>query len=183
MTTEELIALLEKCDREMTPGEWEFFAGSLLPDEDHRGHSDDNDWIEWINNGHSYQNRDADGEGFADLRNNAAAIAAALRRLTQERDAWKNAVIDAAVVNWTLSGDDETNPVGAVNKLICHAVDLERHELREQVKTLTQERDAARAEVADLQQESRDEDSECHKSFVWPSGTPPLPALRRWKTK
>ena len=66
------------------------------------------------------------------LRDELARQAATIAELQQ----WKNAVIDAAVVNWTLSGDDETNPRGCVNKLICHALDQERDELRELCESL-----------------------------------------------
>jgi len=44
--------------------------------------------------------------------------------LTAERDKWRLAVIDAAVVNWTYSKEDEDNPYLAVCKLLgCAARD------------------------------------------------------------
>lgn len=36
-----------------------------------------------------------------------------------ERDAWKTAVLDAAVVNWTYTKEHETNPRKAVNDLLA----------------------------------------------------------------
>ncbi len=76
----------------------------------------------------------------------ACGYDAELARLTQERDAWKSAVIDVAVENWTLAVDHEDHPRKAVNALLAYAIDQERDKLRKQVEQLTQERDAARAE-------------------------------------
>lgn len=46
-----------------------------------------------------------------------------------ERDRWKSAIIDAAVVGWTYREEHEDDPRAAVNALLCHAADVDRDRL------------------------------------------------------
>lgn len=42
----------------------------------------------------------------------------ALARCEQDRDAWKDAIIDACVVDWVLTAEHQTNPQKAVSDLL-----------------------------------------------------------------
>lgn len=108
------------------------------------------EWSEW----EFPDDTDANYRGIAFARNNLARFAEACEKaagydaLDAERDAWKNAVIDAAVVNWTYTIADDADPRKAVNALICHAIDQDRDRLREENTRLA-------AEVARLKQGPR----------------------------
>ncbi len=45
----------------------------------------------------------------------------ARQQAEQERDEWRDAVIDAAVVNWTYQKAHETDPRAAIHALLCQA--------------------------------------------------------------
>lgn len=51
-------------------------------------------------------------------------LAAEVRALRAERDAWKDAIIDACVVDWILVKEHESNPQKAVNDLLCWQVKI-----------------------------------------------------------
>lgn len=99
------------------------------------------EWSEW----EFPDDTDANYRGIAFARNNLARFAEACEKaagydaLDAERDAWKNAVIDAAVVNWTYTIADDADPRKAVNALICHAIDQDRDRLREENTRLAAE--------------------------------------------
>jgi hypothetical protein len=42
-----------------------------------------------------------------------------INALTVDRDAWKNAILDAAVVDWVYQAEHENNPRQVVNDLLC----------------------------------------------------------------
>lgn len=54
------------------------------------------------------------------VENKNAEIAA----LRAERDKWKQAVIEAAVVNGTYTKEDESDPVGAINKMLAYVAQV-----------------------------------------------------------
>lgn len=64
-----------------------------------------------------------------------------LAEVERERDEWKNAIIDAAVVDWVYTKEHETNPRKAVGDLLARqakialdpAVSKEAHDLRERL--------------------------------------------------
>lgn len=67
----------------------------------------------------------------------ALRAAATISTVTRERDAanlWKHEIIQQCICNWVI--EDDADPKMTVHKLICHAIDQERDELR-------RERDAA----------------------------------------
>ena len=49
---------------------------------------------------------------------------------------WRDAVLNAAVVDWTYRKEHETDPVRAVNDLVCYALDVEREALRKENQRL-----------------------------------------------
>jgi hypothetical protein len=69
--------------------------------------------------------------------------------LEAERDKWRNAVIDAAVVNWTYTAEDEENPYLAVCKLMACAaresldpqISVEAKKRHDRIAELTADRD------------------------------------------
>lgn len=74
------------------------------------------------------------------------ALAAALRAAHEENKRlvtqaaelgkWRDAVLNAAVVDWTYRKEHETDPVRAVNDLVCYALDVEREALRKENQRL-----------------------------------------------
>ncbi|HXI98800.1 MAG TPA: hypothetical protein VNG73_07635, partial [Gemmatimonadaceae bacterium] len=72
-----------------------------------------------------------------------SAVAAALRALGE----WREAIIDAAVVNWTYKQEHEVNPRAAVNDLLAWQskialdprVSLRAKELHDKIRTLGEE--------------------------------------------
>ena len=70
-----------------------------------------------------------------------------VRALEQERDRWKNAIIDACVVDWVLTKEHETNPRKAINDLLVQAqrialdpaVSKPAAELHDRIKALERE--------------------------------------------
>ena len=74
------------------------------------------------------------------------ALAAALRAAHEENKRlvtqaaelgkWRDAVLNAAVVDWTYRKEHETDPVRAVNDLVCYALDVERDALRKENQRL-----------------------------------------------
>jgi len=77
--------------------------------------------------------------------------------LTAERDKWRLAVIDAAVVNWTYSKEDEENPYRAVCKLMgCAAqealdpqISLDAKALHDRIAELQRRLDALVAKISE----------------------------------
>ena len=49
---------------------------------------------------------------------------------------WRDAVLNAAVVDWTYRKEHEADPVRAVNDLVCYALDVEREALRKENQRL-----------------------------------------------
>ena len=76
------------------------------------------------------------------VRSLTAALRAAheenKRLVTQaaELGKWRDAVLNAAVVDWTYRKEHETDPVRAVNDLVCYALDVERDALRKENQRL-----------------------------------------------
>lgn len=80
--------------------------------------------------------------------------------IEHDRDAWKNAIIDAAVVDWVYTNEHDTNPRKAVNDLLAwqvkialdQAVSKDAHDLHERIGELEREvaelRQAAAADEA-----------------------------------
>lgn len=94
---------------------------------------------------------------------------AALARAEQERDAWKDAIIDAAVVDWIYTAEHETNPRKAVNDLLCWqqtialdpAISKPAHDLVERAER-------AEAELARAEQTIREPQAEKDSARVAP---------------
>ena len=80
------------------------------------------------------------------VRSLTAALRAALRAAHEENERlvtqaaelgkWRDAVLNAAVVDWTYRKEHETDPVRAVNDLVCYALDVEREALRKENQRL-----------------------------------------------
>ena len=76
------------------------------------------------------------------VRSLTAALRAAheenKRLVTQaaELGKWRDAVLNAGVVDWTYRKEHETDPVRAVNDLVCYALDVEREALRKENQRL-----------------------------------------------
>ena len=91
-------------------------------------------------------NWDADATFIARARELVPALAAALRAAHEENKRlvtqaaelgkWRDAVLNAAVVDWTYRKEHETDPVRAVNDLVCYALDVEREALRKENQRL-----------------------------------------------
>jgi hypothetical protein len=70
--------------------------------------------------------------------------------LSADRDEWRCAVIDAAVVNWTYTKEDEDNPYLAVCKMVACAaresldplISVEAKKLHDRIAELTADRDS-----------------------------------------
>ena len=96
------------------------------------------------------------------------ALAAALRAAHEENKRlvtqaaelgkWRDAVLNAAVVDWTYRKEHETDPVRAVNDLVCYALDVEREALRKENQRLREALPLARLGLAALEV-SRDGDN------------------------
>ena len=89
---------------------------------------------------------EGDRELFAVARDSMLTLAAALRAAHEENERlvtqaaelgkWRDAVLNAAVVDWTYRKEHETDPVRAVNDLVCYALDVEREALRKENQRL-----------------------------------------------
>jgi predicted nuclease with TOPRIM domain len=74
-----------------------------------------------------------------------------LRQRLDEAQAWKNAVIEAAVVDWTLSTENKDNPRRAINDLLVHRqqialdprVSQQAHDMVKRAEKAEQQRDDA----------------------------------------
>lgn len=61
------------------------------------------------------------GIGSGAITEGIVQLIAARDQLKDDRDKWRDAVIDAAVVNWTYTKQDAIDPKGTVNRLLCCA--------------------------------------------------------------
>lgn len=90
---------------------------------------------------------------YQDILALAAALRAAheenKRLVTQaaELGKWRDAVLNAAVVDWTYRKEHETDPVRAVNDLVCYALDVEREALRKENRTMRVALEGLKAEM------------------------------------
>ena len=110
----------------------------------------------------------ANAEFIARARELVPALAAALRAAHEENKRlvtqaaelgkWRDAVLNAAVVDWTYRKEHETDPVRAVNDLVCYALDVEREALRKENQRLREALPLARLGLAALEV-SRDGDN------------------------
>ena len=79
-----------------------------------------------------------------DWEGDALALRVLCRTLADEVDTWRNAVVDAAIVNWTYTAEDEKNPYLAVCKLLAcaaqealdPAISLEAKKLHDRIAEL-----------------------------------------------
>lgn len=153
MSDAELIAIVEQADREMTPGEWMVYGSDRYCKEMPVAaviSSRKNEQGTALGRIVVWPGRDAFGDeeaaGIVALRNNAGAIVLALRRLTQERDAARDAV-ETAIRSMSCDADGDVDWRGYVKALLLSYCD--GHEKR--AEDFAAERDSLRERCAELE--------------------------------